>query len=186
VDGAGPITLNPVPSVERHQLNTTRKQRAFVIGATVSVCESEPYDRNRRFVSVNFEWGGDSKPENRRDDNRMVTVGASYHAVIFPSLTIGSGAGIAWFSSKTADSFEKLYIEPYIIDFRPLALKRHAELAGPWWHVFYIRYNTLTFPKGFEPGRFGGRSPRYPMELIHSIGFHADLEPVIRKLQGKW
>ncbi len=155
-------------------------------GAAYSICPAAPLMRNRSFVSLNIGWGYDDKPENSADQNRMVTVGGSYHQVITPYLVVGAGAGIARFSSATAVSFDKLFIQPYIIDVRPFAVGHNAELRGPWWHALYVRYNGLIFPDGFEPGRFGNRSPRYGAELVHSVGIFGDLEPLVRSLRHKW
>jgi hypothetical protein len=99
---------------------------------------------------------------------------------------VGAGVGVAFFSSQTTESFETLYVRPCIVDFRPFALRRNVQFSGPWWQVLIFRYSTLTFPKGFEAGGFGGSLPRFEAELIHTIGLHADLEPVMRKLRDKW
>jgi hypothetical protein len=181
------------------------------IGVAVSLCSAKPYERSTKFLQVNVGVGFERKgvaplatlgatpgaldfaqDDNTRplddtgDHNRLVTFGASYHAVIKPYLTVGVGAGLASFSSARVDGFNKLYVEPYIIDIKPLATWGDPAYRTVWRHIFYFRYSTLTFPAGFEPGRFSGRSQRYPAELLHSVGFHADLEPVIRKLQGTW
>lgn len=175
-----------VTEIDSRKIEGLKEVGTRVVGVAYSICPAAPLMRNRSFVSLNIGWGYDDKPENMADHNRMVTVGGSYHQVITPYLVVGAGAGIARFSSTTAVSFGKLFIQPYIIDVRPFAVVRNAELRGPWWHALYVRYNGLIFPDGFEPGRFGNRSPRYGAELVHSVGIFGDLEPLVRSLRHKW
>jgi hypothetical protein len=177
-----PSDSPPTPRTQR----TVTPKSLLSFGLSASVCDVKPLTRNTAFATVNFAWGWDTKDAARDDRNRMVSFGASIHGVTTPYLTVGAGAGVAWFSSGSIDGFRKFYVQPYIIDVRPLAIvKRDSEYLGPWWHVVYFRYSTVMFPAGFEAGRFPG-SPRYGPELVHSLGIHADLEPLMRKLGGKW
>lgn len=172
-------------------------------GLAVSLCDAGPYERHTRFLSVNVSWGSDNLERNDGDRNTLVTLGASYHAVLTPWLSAGVGGGVASFSSVTAPAFRKWYIEPYIVDLRPARgivdlaawLKRPAGTkvqddkvpsTNPWPDVLFLRYSTILFPTGIEAQRFGGRSPQYPAELIHSYGVHADLEPLVRKMRGRY
>ena len=164
----------------------TRSFFPLVGGATLSLCNAKPLQRDRQYLTVSVGYAYNTKDANAADKNRMVTLGVSYNAVITPYLTVGTGGGLAAFTSTTQPNFQKLYIQPYIVDFRPFALKPNSEFLGPWWHVFYLRYSTIIFPTGFEPGRFGGVSPRYTAEWVHALGFHADMAPVIRKMQKRW
>jgi hypothetical protein len=163
----------------------------------VSLCHANRYDRNKRFLAVNVGWGQDTKDADYTEkvtingvrnniDNKMLTVGAGFYSVALPWLTVGSGAGVAWFSSNRAASFQKLYIEPYIVEVKPLAFTGNSALT-PWWrHVLFLSYSTLVFPTGFEAGRFQRSDPRFPAELVHVWGIHADLEPLMRRLAGNW
>ena len=178
---------------------------AFVPGITISLCEARQDDRLDRYVSLNVGWGferdtrsrffgirllGRDPDENRQ--NAVVTLGASYHMVVQPWLTAGIGGGVAYFSStQQRESFRKFYIEPYIVDIRPVA-------AIPKWkdealaHTFFFRFGAIIFPQGFEAGRFtrpepvGPLSTQYPAEFLRTWGFHADLEPLMRKWLNKW
>jgi len=155
-------------------------------GLSFSLCDAKPLHRDKRYLNVNIGWGYDTKVENRGQGNRMVLFGASYHGVVSPYLTVGTGAGLATFSSSAQKSAQRLYVQPYIVDFRPGGLRRNVDFHGPWWQVFFFRYSTIIFPAGFEPGQFGGVSPQYRAELVHSVGFHADMAPVIRGIQKRW
>jgi hypothetical protein len=168
------------------------EQRAMMAGGlmaggiVVSACNSAALQRERQYVSLKFGWAFDAKDRNDVYDHRMVTIGASYNVVATPFLTVGSGAGLAVLTSKVRDPFYKFYVNPAIVDFRPGALGRNGRSRGPWYHVFFIRYSTMVVPTGFDPGSFGGQTERYSAELTNNVGLHADLGPVIRKLQGRW
>jgi hypothetical protein len=49
-----------------------------------------------------------------------------------------------------------------------------------------LRYSTITFPGGFDRGDFSPNSPAYPTELVHQLGVHFDLTPVLRGKRGNW
>jgi hypothetical protein len=119
----------------------------------------------------------------------MLSVGLSYHWAIAPYFTFGTGAGVTRFSTRVDGGrrdFSKWYVQPTIIDFRPAALVRDANLKSPWLHVFFLRHSVIVFPGGFDAGQFGGTSAEYPTEFVSSIGVHADLAPLIRKWRKAW
>jgi hypothetical protein len=157
-----------------------------MLGLTLSACNSAPLQRERQFVSLKFGWAFDAKDRNRLFDHRMVTIGASYNVVATPFLTVGSGGGLAVLTSKVREPLYKFYVTPTIVDVRPLAIGRNGGSRGPWAHVFFLRYSTMVVPTGFAPDSFGGQTERYSAELTNNLGLHADLTPVIRKLQGRW
>ena len=160
-------------------------------GISVSLCKASQFARQSQFLTVNIGYGWDKAKEDEAGNsvnlsNKMVTMGASYHAVIKPFLTIGFGAGLATFTSNTTEPVHKLYVQPYIIDFKPLALRKNSQLRGPWWHVLFFRYDTILFPAGFAEGSFEGQKVRFPAEIVHSVGIHADVEPLLRKWMDTW
>jgi len=156
-------------------------------GVTASLCLASPFARQSQYLSLDITWGFDiQKKGEPQYENRMVSFGASYHAVIKPYLTVGVGAGMATFSSNVTQPVQKFYVQPYIIDFKPLALRRNSQLRGPWWHLLYFRYNTITYPTGFALGSFAGQTEQFPAELIHAYGFYVDVEPILRDWMGKW
>jgi hypothetical protein len=159
---------------------------ALPISVAVSACDYKPLQRDRQFVNLKFGWAFDAKDSTERFEHRMVTFGASFHVVASPFLTVGSGGGVATFTSNLREPFYKVYLQPSIVDVRPFAIGRNGSTRGPWAHVIYLRYSTLVVPTGFELGSFGGQNQRYSAELVHNLGLHADLTPVIRKLQGRW
>ena len=173
----------PPPDVSRERL-----MALFLpgIGVSFSLCEAKPGRRNTQFLSVNVGYAWDLKDANRDFDHRMVTVGASYNLIVSPSVTLGAGAGLATFSSKAGDSFSKAYVQPLIVDFRPFLLAEKYQRSSPWYHVLYFRGSVLTFPAGFEAGRFGNQTERFEAELIPTFGIHFDFSPVIQDMQGKW
>jgi hypothetical protein len=134
-------------------------------------------------VTVGYGW--DQKEGHQADDNRMLTIGASYDFVVAPWLTLGFGAGTARFTSDNADTFSKGFIQPWIIDVRPFALRQQKYSPEAWRQIWFVRISSITFPGGFEAGAFPG-SPKLPTELVHSIGIHADLDPIIRKARLRW
>ncbi|MEO5821482.1 MAG: hypothetical protein ABIT71_13335 [Vicinamibacteraceae bacterium] len=176
--------LLPAADLPTVQLKSFAVSAPFSIA--VSACDYKPLQRDRQFVSLKFGWAFDAKDRNEVYDHRMVTIGASYNVVATPFLTVGSGVGIAVLTSKVRDPFYKFYVQPTIVDFRPGALGRDGGSRGPWWHVFYLRYSTMVVPTGFAADSFGGQTQRYSAELTNNVGLHADLTPVIRKLQGRW
>ncbi len=158
---------------------------AIPIGSTFSVCPTKPFGRQNRYVNAQFGYGWDTKEENRLDRNRMWTAAATYNEVLTEYLTVGIGAGRAVFTSAEVARFSKWYLQG-LVDFRPFALRRNSTLKGPLWQVFHLRAGVITFPRGFEAGRFGNRSDAYPQEWVRTIGLHADLEPVIRQWRNRW
>ncbi|MGE3958654.1 MAG: hypothetical protein AB7H96_18220 [Vicinamibacterales bacterium] len=172
------------------------------VGITVSLCSNDPERNTRGYLSANVGWGYNTQPLYRIDSTRLVTLGLSYHAVAARFLTVGTGGGVAIFSSNQLQTFSKPYIEPYIVDFKPFLIpwKKKASSTATtdvpppsWWkETISFRYSTLMFPTGFEPGRFRrwtdldskvvAPSPRFPAELIHSVGVHVDLEPIMKRL----
>jgi hypothetical protein len=173
-------SLKPEKTPDR--FHTTR----IISGIAVSLCEAGPFERQTRFLSVNFGYGWDTLKQNEAFDNKMVTLGGSYHAVFTPWISAGLGGGIAFFSGNAAPSFQKFYLEPYIFDVRPFAFTQSRYSQNPWPQVVFVRYSTIIFPTGFEAGRFGGVSPQYPAELVHTWGIHFDLDPLIRSARGRY
>jgi hypothetical protein len=192
--------VNQPPTTPPSQLDSIRNNKdktsnqtlaaGFGGGVTMSTCKAAPYARQSRYLSVNIGTGWDTKKllnATRAPENKMVTVGGSYHSVVQPWLTIGAGAGAAWFSSDVTNTTRTLYVQPYILDFYPAALRKDSQLKGPWWHLFYFRYSTVIFPNGFAKGSFAGyEDKQFPAELVHSYGLHIDTEPLLRKLRDKW
>jgi hypothetical protein len=163
----------------------TARLNAFA-GATVSVCKAGPLDRHRQIASLNFGYAWDQKDENLADNHRMLTIGASYYLVIAPWLNLGAGAGVARFKSDTAKTFAQAYVQPWIIDVKPFAIGQKKYSPEAWRQIWFVRISSLSFPGGFREGRFGPGSPRLRTELVHSIGIHADLDPVIRKARLRY
>ena len=171
----------PMPRV----LEKTQPRLAGFGGLSFSICPAEPIDRHKRSLNVTVGYGWDQKEANQADNNRMLTIGASYNFVVAQWLTLGVGAGAAWFTSDTAESFSKAFVQPWIIDVRPFALRQKAYSPDAWRQVWFVRVSSITFPGGFDAGQFTG-SPKLRTELVHSIGIHADLDPIIRKGQLRW
>jgi hypothetical protein len=171
----------PTPRV----LEKTQPRLAGFGGLSFSICPAEAVDRHTRSLNVTVGYGWDQKEANQADNNRMLTIGASYNFVVAPWLTLGFGAGAARFTSDTAETFSKGFVQPWIIDVRPFAMGQRKYSPEAWRQVWFVRVSSITFPGGFDAGQFTG-SPRLRTELVHSIGIHADLDPVIRKAQLRW
>ena len=77
------------------------------------------------------------------------------------------------------------FVQPWIVDFRPFALGQKAYSPEAWRQIFFLRLSSTTFPGGFAASEFTG-SPKLPNELVHSLGIHADLDPIIRKARLRW
>jgi hypothetical protein len=159
-----------------------------VSGVKYSFCDYRPLDRDDHVLNASVTFGLDIKNDDGDAPGRhkMLTFGASYHKVLQPWLTVGAGAGVATFFPSGADTFSKLYVQPYIVDVKPWAFGRDADVGSPWRHFVYVRYSTITFPQGFEAGRFWRGSERYPKEMVHSLGVHFDLTPVLRGRRGNY
>jgi hypothetical protein len=194
------------------------------LGISASLCEAGPLERHTQYLALNIGWGSDTKRDPQfeafatdnnpatdpnPDKNTLVTFSASYHAVANPWLTVGLGGGLASFSSRTRPAFRKWYVEPYIIDVRPVrAVTEAIGFAGRWkragfWNfkaalqpkklpsrnplpdLLYLRYNAFIFPTGFEAERFRG-SEQFQAEFVRAYGVHVDLEPLIRKMRGNY
>jgi hypothetical protein len=154
-------------------------------GGSASVCPARPLDFNSTFMSVNGSYGWDHEPRHA-DSITMATVGLSFHWSPSPSVTLGTGFGIAGFSPSGGKRFGALYLQPYIIDVRFSAFAGDPRFRSVWLHSFYVRYNTMAFPHGFDPDAFGPMSPPYPKEIVHAVGIHFDFEPYLRRRQAKW
>ena len=76
-------------------------------------------------------------------------------------------------------------MQPWIIDVRPFALRQKAYSPDAWEQIWFVRISSITYSGGVDAGQFTG-SPRLPTELVHSIGIHADLDPIIRKARLRW
>jgi hypothetical protein len=160
---------------------------AVPVNASASICSAGPIDRHKQALNVTYEFASDRKAEYAGTDSRMHKVGVSYHFILAPWVSVGFGGGRAFFKSDGVDWFGKYYVEPHIVDVRPLAIGQHKYSTEAWRQVFYLRVNSLWFVNGFEAGRFGrGTSPKLGNELITSIGIHADVSPVIRKARRRW
>lgn len=171
----------PVP----RPIERVRPRLAGFGGLAFSVCPAEAIDRHKKTLNVSVGIGWDQKEVNQADSNRMLTVGASYHVVAASWLTLGAGAGVARFTSDTAETFSKTYVQPWIIDVRPFAFGQKTHSPDAWRQVWFVRVSSVTFLGGFDAGQFNN-SPRLRPELVHSIGIHADLDPLIRKAQLRW
>jgi hypothetical protein len=179
-----------LPPSEPQAPEPTEFQKSMLVtagfGVTLSLCDSKPGRRDTQFLAVNAGYAFDVKKSNRDFGHRMVTIGASYNLIVSPSVSLGAGAGLATFSSKTGDTFRKMYLQPIIVDFRPFLLSKKRQGGSPWNHVLYFRGSVLTFPAGFEPGRFGRQTERFEAELTPTFGIHFDFSPVIKDMQGKY
>jgi hypothetical protein len=214
------------PAEEPQQPSGTAKPRRALFGlgfgVAVSLCEAGKLERTSQYLAVDIGWGSDTRrdPEfasfatddnpatdPNPDRNTLVTIGASYHAAVNPWLTVGLGGGLASFSSRTRPAFRKWYIEPYVVDFRPVRgaadlfgfLRRWSERKSftaalepnkapsqnPLPDVLYFRYSSILFPTGFEADRFRG-SDQFQAEFVRVYGVHLDLEPLIRKMRGTY
>lgn len=179
-------TLRPAPGIPERSGNRLMWVGGVAgFGGSASICPFKPLDMNRTFLSVDTSFGIDTKDENRGDGNKMFTLGTSAHYVLTPWLAVGTGVGRAWFSSSPGN-FQKWYLQPVIVDVRPFSMRGKPQLNSPWRHAFYVRYSNITFPQGFEAGRFGGRSEAYEAELVHAYGLYLDLEPFMRKKRRRW
>ncbi|MFN7915366.1 MAG: hypothetical protein U0Q55_08495 [Vicinamibacterales bacterium] len=101
----------------------------------LSLCSLEPGLDTKSYLSANLGWGAAKKARYGKDGNgqdipdddsylgnSIVTLGVSYHSVVSRSLTIGTGGGVAVFSSPSRPTFSNFYLEPWIVDVRPLRL----------------------------------------------------------------
>ena len=158
-----------------------------VSGFSASACPFSYYDVDRAFVSATAGFGWDTKDANQGKGNMMATVGASAHWVIVPAVTVGAGAGVARFFVGSRKDFWKGYVQPIIVDVKPLTLYFwDPRFRSPWAHTVYIRYSGTTFPGGFKAGLFAPDQPTYETEYINSIGIYFDTEPLFRNRQRKW
>jgi hypothetical protein len=152
----------------------------FIPAVSVSACKSAPNKKRTGSIDINIAWGRDKKPENSEQGNTLVMLGPSFTFATVRSLNAGVGAGVAWFSSRTNPSFERVYLEPIRVEWRPaLAFMKHP---NAWLQIGALRYQALLFPNGFPPGSFGS-SPRYPAEVVHQWDLVLDLEPVFDKFR---
>jgi hypothetical protein len=152
----------------------------YLVGVSTSVCLADAIDRHKQALNLTFEFAWDHKEGAEASNNRMRKLGLSYHFIFAPWVRAGFGAGGARFYSGEAPMFRRWYIEPSIVDIKPLAIGQHKYSPQAWRQVFYVRVNSLWFPGGFPPLKFGD-SPRLRNELVTAIGVHADLSPIIRK-----
>jgi hypothetical protein len=165
--------------------------KAFPIGGVkYSLCQYRALERDRVYFSGNVGFAVDIKNDDEHSNGRhwMLTVGGSAHVVVTPWLTGGAGVGRALFfpSGEGSGNFGKWYVQPYIIDVKPGAMVKRANLRSPWRHFVYLRYSMITFPQGFEERRFSPNSPTYEQEWIQQVGIHFDLAPVLRARKGNW
>jgi hypothetical protein len=168
--------------------NVERSLAVPVSGVKLSLCGYQPLERNSHFLSAAVAAGLDIKNDDggARGRHLMVTAGLSYHKVLRPWITVGAGGGLAYFNPSGATTFTKAYVQPWIVDIKPAAFGRNADRANAWRHFVFVRYSGLTFPGGFERGQFNEGSEEYPTELVHALGIHFDLTPVLRQRQGNW
>jgi hypothetical protein len=177
--------LQGLPTPKALEEMTPRLTAAAFGGLTFSVCPAEALDRHKQTLDVSLGYGWDQKEANQAENNRMLTVGASYNFIVAPWLTLGFGGGQARFMSANRESFSKTFVQPWIIDVRPFALRQKPYSPDAWRQVWFVRVSSVTFLGGFDEERFAG-SPRLRNELVHSIGVHADLDPIIRKARLRW
>ncbi len=164
-----------------------RRERIGFLGASFSVCPATTLDRDKHYLKVNLAYGWDAKDRNEGQGNKVWSVGASYHYVLTPYFTAGTGIGVSRFSFRgDQPTFHKLYLQPVIFDFRPVGLVTNSTLRSPWWHVPFLRYSNMFYPAGFEAGSFAGQTSRYRQELVQSVGVYADFAPLLRKRHKRW
>jgi hypothetical protein len=184
---AAAVQKLPVPRFMRPAKVRLVKGFAVPVNLSASFCSAGPIDRHKQALNFTYEFASDHKAENSADNSRMHKFGASYHFIPAPWVSFGFGAGRAFFKSDGVDWFGKWYVEPHIVDIRPLAIGQRRYSPEAWRQVFYVRVNSLWFVNGFEAGRFSrGTSLPLGNELITSIGIHADVSPVIRKARRRW
>lgn len=167
------------------------------IDIDISLCSLDPTKKTRSFLSANIGYGRNNTKgpwpfkkargtDYTEDTITLVTLGLSYHAVVAPYLTIGTGGGLAFFTTEdaTVSPLKKFYVEPYIIDFKPARIWSDDWRAG----IFGLRFNSIIYPTGFSPGSFQRTTPtgqvaseRLRAELVKSVGLHIDLEPLLKR-----
>jgi hypothetical protein len=161
---------------------------APVAGVRISLCHYRALQRDRFFITANVGLALDLKNDDEHSSGRhvMLNSGMSAHYAVLPFATVGVGGGRALFFPSGAPRFGKWYFQPVILDFKPGALVRRAELRSPWRHFVYVRFSVLKFPQGFEARRFSPDSPPYKPEWVKQVGVHFDLAPVLRGMKGTW
>lgn len=197
--GSGGATqTGPAQTSSAQQKASEEKERS--LGFIVSLCKTrKPETRLARALALNVQWGQNanddhydqiSLPDGSKTgvDNKMVGIGANYLASPWDWAAFGTGIGVTWFSSNRAEAFHKVYLQPYVIDVKPLVFWRKKGTAtdvnapaGNLKQILVFRYNTLIYPTGFEAGRFHDGNPRYPAELVHQVGFYFDLQPLVER-----
>jgi len=170
----------------------TQIKTRMAAGASYSLCRTEPIDRGKAFFSLRGSVMWDRNEANQFDRNMMYGVSLGYHRVLTPVITVGAGAGYAWFrtaeaagSSETTTK-ENWFIEPFLIDVHPLAIGQPKYSPDAWRQVLFVRFSGMIFPSGFDQDFFGGRSPEYGAELVRAYGIYINLEPIFRKKRGRW
>ena len=157
-------------------------------GFAPSMCASSPEVRNRFYLTFDAGYGWDAKNRNRDQGHSMIMLGTSAHYAVTPYLSVGSGAGVVRFKTPNGkkEVFYSPYLEPAMLDFRPLALLRASDVRSPLLHVFFLRGSVIVFPRGFDAGTFPGQTDRFNVEWTPSAGVYFDLTPILRNRRGNW
>jgi hypothetical protein len=103
------------------------------------------------------------------------------------TVEIGIGAGLYRFSGPAFEPFWRPFLQPIIVDVKPLALLAGTVGHRHWYDEFVVfRAGHIVIPDGFDgtdfaavPGTF-----RTSTEYLPTFGVHLDFEPLLRHLKG--
>ncbi len=129
--------LQGLPTPKSLEEMKPRLTAAAFGGLTFSVCPAEALDRHKQTLDLSIGYGWDQKEVNQAVNNRMLTVGASYNFIVAQWLTLGFGGGRARFMAVGSKPSPKTFIQPWIIDVRPFALRQKAHSPEAWRQVWF-------------------------------------------------
>lgn len=158
-----------------------------LLGFAGSACSLKATEQSRAALDISFGLFHATDPNYAGGAKIGLTIlEPSFSMHVWGPLDAGFGAGVAWFSSESFESFSRFIFEPARFDIRPA---RWRESAHSLWEIFVFRLGWIVIPRGFEPNDFhptAGTARRIPSEAVFYYAALLDAEPLMRAIRHQW
>lgn len=105
------------------------------------------------------------------------------------SVEVGAGGGLFWFSGPAFESFHRVFLEPFRVDVKPVALVKQlmSKPTAEWMEAISFRAGFVIIPQSFRAQDFGAIPGTFQTsrENLPTFSVYIDWEPLIRHLRRR-
>jgi hypothetical protein len=169
--------------------------RSIPFGIIGPSCVFKPVPKGyRRIASLNLTFGFYNAEKNDLPysdpgvdkDVKLASLEPSFWMRVGPGVEVGTGFGIFWVGGPAFESFDRVYLKPIQVDFKPLVtlvtLLDDLPKYGSPLELISFRAGLLVMPGGLAAKDFGALPGfKVEREFLSTFSVMLDLEPLMRK-----